>query len=145
MYFHSGVDPSQIGSSEISQIAQTWIKRYEKMNLEEDGAAFIPDESTFWSFSVISDLVRHCPEKAFLVIDEVLRLSDNDAVLCNLTAGPLEELLAKYGDAVMPQIEPRVKNSRKFRDLFSWMYPVGSEAFWNQIVTLVTSACDDGE
>ncbi|WP_126977559.1 DUF6869 domain-containing protein [Saezia sanguinis] len=137
MLLISGIDPSNIGPSEISRIAKAWIERYEKINLDDEKPMILPADTNPWGDAAMFDLVNYFPGKAFLVIDEVLLQTDHEAVLCNLAAGPLESLLAKYGEAVMPQIEYRAKNSGKFRGLFSWMYQVTSDELWEQIVALV--------
>lgn len=64
------------------------------------------------------DLVDYCPEKAFLVIDEVFFRTDNENTICNSGERHLESLLMKYGESVMSQIESSMKSSIKFRDLF---------------------------
>lgn len=142
MIYLSGIEPSSIGPSQISIYAQAYIERYEKMVMDDENGRYLKNDTNIWIDDVMFDLVEHAPEKAFLVIDKVLLQTDNETVLCNLAAGPLESLLMGYGEEIMSQVEYRVKNSRKFRDLFSWMYPVTSEELWEKIVGLVMESSD---
>jgi len=88
------------------------------------------------------ELVSHYPEKVFLVIDEVLLRTDNEDVLCDLAAGPLESLLIQYGEAVMPQIEYRARNSSKFKSLLPLMFQVTSDELWERIMALANTDMD---
>lgn len=141
MILLSGIEISTIGPCEITRAAQAWIAHYEKMDLNDEYPIMLSDTNP-WGSDLMFDLVNYCPDKVFLVIDEVLLLTDNEAVLCNLAAGPLEDLLRKYGEAVMPQIECRAKNSAKFRELFALIYQVTSDELWERIMALVGG--DDG-
>lgn len=142
MIYLSGIEPSSIGPNEISIYAQAYIERYEKMVLDDKNGRYLKNDTNIWIEDVMFDLVEYAPEKAFLVIDKVLLQTDNDTVLCNLAAGPLESLLMGYEEKIMPQVECRVKNSSKFRGLFSWMYPVTSEELWEKIIALVMENSD---
>lgn len=137
MIYFSGVDPSSIRPHEISLIAQAWIKQYEKEKLDYEHPVIFPPDNKILVDDLMLDFVKYNPEKVFLVIDEILLKTDNKDVLCNLAAGPLEDLLRFYGETVMPQIEERIRKSAKFRDLIFGVYPYSFPGLWKRIESLV--------
>jgi hypothetical protein len=55
------------------------------------------------------DLVRRDPDSAWFLILEVLRRDASPQVLEILSAGPLEDLLAKHGPSVIERVESEAR------------------------------------
>jgi hypothetical protein len=113
---------------EIQQIAQTWI---EIDRLPEDSEEL---DAKFWAFERLSNLVRHDPEEAWKVIEAMRRLDRSDAILANIAAGPLENLLVYHGDKFIDRFEILAQSDQQFRKLLGavWQNDM-SDALWIRV------------
>ena len=76
----------------------------------------------FWAFNEMVDTVRDKPFEALEVILEILKIAEEEQVLANLAAGPLEDLLAEHGIVVIDRIIELAKSDPRFRDLLQGVW-----------------------
>lgn len=96
------------------ELAQAWIRRYEIVQKHGDNSH--EAKATFDDFERFTDAVRHDPERAWAAILIVVKSTNNEFVLENLAAGPLENLLVEHGDAFVDRIEYQAGNEQ-----FRWL------------------------
>src|SRR5262249_9227126 len=75
------------------ETADAWIR------MTKAGPGSPVSEDNFWAFEAIYDLVSEDPDEGWLMILHILELDQNTSIMENLSAGPLEDLLAKHGPA----------------------------------------------
>lgn len=111
-----------------NNIAAAWIALHQS---KEGSDQY---KSNFWAYESLSDLCDDEPEHCLNVICTILNQTDDDLVLANLAAGPLEDLLAKHGTMVVNQIKHEAKNSMKFRKILGavWRNEI-SGPIWDEI------------
>ena len=101
-------------------LAQAW-KAYTDAAIKHEVSS--PEaESMFWAFNEMVDTVRDKPFEALEVIIEILRIAEEERVLANLAAGPLEDLLAEHGIVVIDRIIELAKSDPRFRDLLQGVW-----------------------
>lgn len=117
---------------EFGSLIQAWIERY--LIVERDGDESEAAKSLFWSFEQLDRLVRHDADNAWQVILAILNDTDNDFVLSNLAAGPLEDLLAKHGYDVIARVEEEANVNSRFRELLTgvWKNQISDEV-WEKV------------
>ena len=77
-----------------------------------DGSA---DESLFWAWETVTDLVQNDLEAGWHVVLELVRAAKDDRMLAYIAAGPLEDLLCSHGSAVIERVEQQAAQDRHFR------------------------------
>ena len=123
-----------------SRLVQAW-KSYTEATVKY-GVGSPEAKSLFWAFDEMVDLVRDKPFDAFEVILEILRITDEERILANLAAGPLEELLVEHGPEMIERILALAKSDSdpKFRDLLQGVWGNSIEkVVWKQIERLYES------
>lgn len=104
----------------LQQLAQAWIHRYEVVQTKGDQS---PEaQATFASFERFNSAVKDDPDLAWGEILKVVELTDNEFILENLAAGPLENLLVQHGDAFVARIEKQAINNKRFRWLLGGVW-----------------------
>lgn len=113
-----------------------WIRRYE--NLERDNSATMDEAENFWPYQAFDTVVLHDPVRAFNLVLQILAKTQNDFVLSNLAAGPLEDLLARHGSVVIERVEHHAKVNDRFRDLLAgvWRNTI-AEDIWQRVESAV--------
>ena len=61
------------------------------------------------------DLVRRDPEAGWVLILELIAAAENDELLANVAAGPLEDLLVHDAEKFIERIELEARRDQKFR------------------------------
>ena len=113
-------------------IAHTWIQNC--ASAYSFGNTSIEAESTWWAYEKLEQLIDQNPQRAFEVILEILKLADEERVLDNLAAGPLETLLVKNGDKVIEDVVYWAKNNTKFFELLRGVWGNSiDERIWSKI------------
>jgi hypothetical protein len=114
--------------TETRRIAENWIRLHQ---LPKDA----PERNSFlWASARLNDLCRDEPEDAWQAIDLIRRSDSSDLILSNLAAGPVEDLLAKHGDAFIDRIEELAAKDREFRKLLGavWRNEI-AEDIWIRV------------
>jgi hypothetical protein len=91
-------------------------------------------EELFWSWEKLSDLVNDRPEAAWESILEILRIDQSAEVTDVLSAGPLENLLAKHGASFISRVEDEASRNPSFCQLLRglWKNAITDE-IWQRI------------
>jgi hypothetical protein len=111
-----------------AELAKAWIAlQYSEQQSEAHA-------SNFWAHTRLDDLVRSDPERSWIVIKAIQAEDNTDFILSNLAAGPLEDLLVRWGDHFAPRFEALAKNDTRFRFLLGlvWKNEI-SESVWARI------------
>ena len=117
--------------AELTDLAESWIaftKAHE--NSEEYNALF-------WVFDRACDLSNEEPEELWQLILKVLSLNSSNEILAVLSAGPLEDLLAKHGNAMIDRVEKEAKSNPLFAKLLGgvWQNSMTNEV-WARVQTV---------
>jgi hypothetical protein len=98
------------------EIAEAWIR----VMKADDGS---PEEAdNFWAFSMVYDMIGDDPERGWPMILEILCRDDGVAIQEVLSAGPLEDLLAKHGPAFIDRIEAEARRNPMFARLLGGVW-----------------------
>ena len=98
------------------ETADAWIR------MTKAGSGSQVYEDNFWAFEALYDLVSEDPEEAWPMILEILRLDQSPSVMENLSAGPLEDLLAKHGPAFIDRVEAEAARDQAFATLLGGVW-----------------------
>lgn len=104
----------------VKTISSEWIRRYEI--IEKFGDRAPEADATFSAFQAFHELARNEPQRALDAIVWTMESTQNEFVLENLAAGPLEVLLSKHGPTVIEQVEAQAKLSDKFKWLLDGVW-----------------------
>ncbi|HLK90976.1 MAG TPA: hypothetical protein VKZ18_13845 [Polyangia bacterium] len=69
----------------------------------------------FEAWEKVTDIVMSDPEEGWTVVLALVDASPDDWVLCNVAAGPLEDLLRKFSDVLVDRAEVQARRDPKFR------------------------------
>ncbi len=72
-------------------------------------------QSLFWAWEYINETVSSDPESGWQLILGLIQQCPNNWVLCNIAAGPLEDLLIGNPERFIDRIETQVRRDPKFR------------------------------
>ena len=97
----------------------------------EDSAA---REALAYACDCEYDLVREEPEAAWQFILAVLRTDSSSEIQEVLSAGPLEDLLAKHGDAFISRVESQAGKDPAFAQLLGGVWQNAMSAgVWSRV------------
>jgi hypothetical protein len=102
--------------SELISFAEGWIAFWNA----QDGSK--EREALSWVWDKEYDLMQKEPEQIWQLILEVLRLNSSDNIQEVLSAGPLEDLLAKYGELFIGKVETEAKSNPLFAQLLGGVW-----------------------
>ncbi|MDZ4314605.1 MAG: hypothetical protein U0989_07550 [Azonexus sp.] len=110
------------------EIAKAWVAMNRAV---QDSVEY---HSNFWAYERISDMCEDDPETCWLVIDKIRHIDSSDAVISNLAAGPLGDLLASHGAAFIDRVEIEANNDAVFKKLLAavWKNDI-EDAVWARI------------
>lgn len=72
-------------------------------------------------------------EDGWRAILAVLSRSPPEAVVAQLAAGPLEDLLQRHGEAFIDRVEDEARRSVPFRHLLGGVWKAGTPAVWARV------------
>jgi len=98
------------------ETADAWIR------MTKAGSGSQAYEDNFWAFEALDDLVSEDPEEGWSMILQILRLDQSPSVMENLSAGPLEDLLAKHGPAFIDRVEAEAASAPIFAKLLGGVW-----------------------
>ena len=113
-------------SPELDELADTWIALQKAPKQDRD--------ALFWAFEKLDALINHDPEAAWRVIDLIWQRDRSDAILANLAAGPVEDLLARHGPAFIERIYETARKEPVFRKMLGavWRNSI-AEPVWQRL------------
>ena len=107
-------------SDDIKKIANAWMKMSAAHKLEGKNG---PDyKANFWAFEAFDDLIHKEPEKAWPIILAIYNATDDESILANLAAGPLEDLLVQHGEKFIDRVEQLARQDEKFLYVLSGVW-----------------------
>ena len=110
-------------------------------------SAWIQHEETSWAWKKLHEIVDRSHDEAWLIIEEILKQSENEDVIDMLGVGPLEEILSAYADHYLDVVERLVQNSPNFRKALLSVRITGPESEGVAFIRrrLVEEAINKGE
>ncbi len=90
----------------MAELVDRWILEHREPDIEQTRAGFCE-----W------EIIQKAPELGFSFVLSVLAATSDEDILGSLSAGPLENLLAFHGAAMIDRIEDEARRSPKFRAL----------------------------
>nr|WP_315475875.1 hypothetical protein [uncultured Undibacterium sp.] len=106
-----------MNANDHTELVTTWIEHH-KIAREKTQSS----DSTFWAWENLDSLCAKKPEEAFTIILEILATDNSDAIIANLAAGPLEDLLARHGQSVIDRVEQQARRDPVFRNLIGGVW-----------------------
>jgi hypothetical protein len=91
-----------------NEIVNAWIA----MTIAPQGGEVY--EANFWSFDEIFDLCKDKPLEAWKVILDLVEVATTEDILAAVGAGPLEDLMCKYGETLISLVEQEATTNEKF-------------------------------
>ena len=118
---------------EHDRLVEAWIR----VMLKEDSDEHDPD---FWAYCDLDRMIDDEPELAWPIILEILRRNQSTAILEVLSAGPVEDILARHGEAFIERVEHEAKINEDFATLLGgvWQNTMSDEIYarvqraWNR-------------
>ena len=115
------------------RLVETWIRYMLKQRADEHD----PD---FWAYCDLDLMINDEPEEAWPVILEILRQNQSTTILEVLSAGPVEDLLARHGDQFIERVEHEARIDANFATLLGgvWQNTMSDEIYarvqrvWNR-------------
>jgi len=94
-------------------------------------------DELFWAFNEMCDIVAVDPDRAFKLILMILGKDDSPEVVQILAAGPLEDLLADHGEAMIGKVEAEARKNPKFAFLLGGVWPSSiAKNIWRKVEIL---------
>lgn len=115
-------------NDELGKLAKAWVGYWQAPKDSERR------RELEWAVDQEWDLVREEPEQAWLLILEILRQDSSAEIMELLSAGPLEDVLAKHGDAFIERVESEAASNPTFAWLLGgvWKNAMTDEV-WNRV------------
>lgn len=79
-------------------------------------------EELFWAYEELDDLCSSSPDDAWEIVLGVLARNPSDGEVGMLAAGPLEDLLARHGRAIIERVEREARHSLAFASLLGGVW-----------------------
>ncbi len=116
------------GPADLAQLVEAWILGHRPASSRRER------EPYDWAADRLDALASDRPGEALAVIWAILERSDDERVLANLAAGPLEDLLVRHGPEVIVAVEARARVDARARKLLGavWRNAI-AEAVWQRL------------
>jgi len=105
--------------SQIDNLARTWMANIAELIRQKTGNPNVIPNIPMHDLDV---MVYEDPENAWLVIDSARRMTQDDRMLANIAAGPLENLLSKHGEQFIDRVEALAKADEHFAYLMTGVW-----------------------
>jgi uncharacterized protein DUF6869 len=73
------------------------------------------EDTNFWAFNELADLIRDDPEGAWQIVVELVARAPDEEILGYVAAGALEDLICQYPAAMIDRVESRARQDARFR------------------------------
>jgi Family of unknown function (DUF6869) len=115
-----------VTDSDLAALADAWIANCL--------APTAPSHTSDAIFGQIWQLCEDEPERAFQFVLEVLGRDHSDKILEVLSAGPLEEVLARHGEKMIERVEAEARANLMFATLLGgvWQNDMSDEV-WRRV------------
>ena len=105
-----------MSETELTDFAESWIAFMKAPENSEEYSALS------WVFDREYDLMNEEPVEILRLILKVLSIDNSNEIQEVLSAGPLEDLLAKHGDAMIEAVEKEAKLNPLFAKLLGGVW-----------------------
>jgi hypothetical protein len=113
---------------ELNDLAENWIAFWKATEDSQERT------NLYWVMDREYDLMQDEPEQVWQLILAVLKRSDSNEIQEVLSAGPLEDLLAKHGDAIIESVEAEAKLNPMFAKLLGGVWKSSmTDEIWNRV------------
>ncbi|MFQ5937100.1 MAG: DUF6869 domain-containing protein [Acidiferrobacterales bacterium] len=117
-----------MNEGEKARLIKSWIA------LAHAGEDSSEHAANFWAHSTLWDLNFEDPELCWGLILRILQTDNSDAVIKQLSAGPLEDLLAQRGEQFIERLESEAQHNPSLRKLLGGLWQGEmSEEIWVRI------------
>lgn len=128
-----GVSPDALppGDLPVARLAERWVG-YLRATMADEAPQ---DHPEFWTFALLADLARGAPDLCLGVVLAALGLCRSADEIALVAAGPLEDVIAAQGAAVIDRIEAEAPGNARLRLALSGVWPQGSAgtALWQRV------------
>ncbi len=98
------------------KISKDWIT-YTKLIRSDANLSFLED-----SVFQFDDLIAKKPKEAWAIILLILRSAEDDLILSNLAAGPLEDILVRNPEITISWVEEEARGNPRFKELLKGVW-----------------------
>ena len=113
--------------SELASLAGEWIKYW---NAPEGS----PDRERYADAADLYDLLYNDPETLWLLVLEIHHRDHSASIQQVLSAGPIEDLLARHGEAFIDRVETEARIDPLFARLLGGVWPNDmTDAVWQRV------------
>lgn len=102
---------------EKEKLTNAWIYRTYRMYRKEK---FYDDDN--WPNDLLWNFCESSPELAWELIESIIETDNNEIILANLAAGPLEDLLSKHGEKFIDRLEIKLRKYPEYRRLIKFLW-----------------------
>jgi hypothetical protein len=101
-------------------------------------ASWFAYKQTNWASDAVCDLTYHDPNRLWTIIKALVAAAPDENDLSYIGAGPLEDLLSRYGERFIELIEQQAAVDEKFRFCLAgvWQRRMSDE-LWRRVTTAV--------
>lgn len=122
---------NDLNGMENKEIVKNWIKLQRLPHPSKEA------ESMTWVLIEMDELLYDKPTQYFDFILEVLKQTDDEWVLTNLAAGPLEDLLSQQSTVAMVLLEKEIPRNPKLKNILKDVWQnLMSEETWKRLQRL---------
>ena len=126
-----------MSNNDFKKVAKDWVAlQYSTVEQAEH-------DPHFWAYQKLDDLCDDSPSEALTVINEILSVDSSKHILSNVGAGPLEDLLARNGMAIIDEIESLSRTNTAIKKALGavWENSIDAEV-WCKVESLADSTWD---
>ena len=112
-------------SIDKANLAKSWIQ-LQGVSQESEQA-----QELMWAAVRLNRLALSAPSECWDIVLDIINQTNDDWVLTNVAAGPLENLMALHSDEVINWIEKEARSNSKLKKLLSgvWKNLIPSDAW----------------
>lgn len=116
----------------MSAVDENLLKAWLALNhADEESAEY---DELFWSFEKVNDLCTEEPDEAWAFILAAWNADQSEPAAGSLSAGPLEDLLAKHGSHVIERVEAEARVNPSFAFLLGGVWKNAmSDEIWSRV------------
>ena len=114
--------------NDTNSITNAWIA----MHMSAEGS---PEyKKHFWAYEELDSLCDVEPLRGLLVIDDIVKTSQDDVVLANLAAGPIEDLLVRHDEYIIEHVVAITKGNPSWHKILRsvWKNSIADEV-WDRV------------
>lgn len=110
----------------VKELADMWIEYHHTDN-----------DELFKAVTKLERMVESDEERAWRVILTILKTDNCDAIISNLAAGPVEDILVHHGDTLIDKVEVKTEKDPDFKKVIMevWQNEMPSD-IWDRVVLL---------